>query len=172
MAIQKIAHEIDTFDIENLGIRGADLADAIIVSGKIGSGAVLSGNVVTRSVRFTDIEEATFYALGGLSDGHVVYADTAGWIGCAVVNVSGQMPAVGVVDGAVASGILTNVKTLGIHRSANYNFSGYVGRQAYVSSTSGAIATWKAVTSGQYQSVGLIVNASSLLLAIGPVQQL
>lgn len=141
--IQKICHDIDTFDLEDLGVKTGDLEYGIDVR-----------------------EEYTSYE--NLSGGAVVHVNTSGYIGLAQVNTSSRMPARGVLDAASASGFPGSVVTLGPVSSPLFDFSGYIGRVGYVSNSGGIVHAPN--SSGLYQVVGRVISGSGIYVLAGGVE--
>lgn len=114
-----------------------------------------------------------FTTLETITDGDAIYLNASGYIGRARANASGTMHAAGVAVQDIASGRVGQVQLAGRKYSANYNFSGFVGLNAYVSAASaGAILGTKPTASGQIvQQVGFILNQTTLQVSIGGAYQ-
>lgn len=161
--ITRIIHDVDSFDLETLGVKTIDLDNLAVVAAKIAAQAVATSNLaygVTVREQYTSLE--------ALSDGDPVYLNTSGYIGQARSNASSTMHAIGVIDGDVLSGVAGQVIIHGPHESSNYDFSGFIGKLGYVSpDTTGGIETSDINSSGEIvQSVGQIINHSGILVKI------
>ena len=133
----------------------------------IGAREVNADNVALGAQRQIEITSAdTLAALDA------VYIGTAGTVLRARANASSTMPAIGVATLATVSGAVATIATEGL--VYGFNFSGYVGREIYVSpDTAGAVTPLGGtIVSGQLvQVVGKAYNVSGLLLQIGPALQ-
>lgn len=147
MGIEKILSEIGTQKIEDLSIQSGDLA--------YGTQARVNypcGDTLTRL--------------------QAVYVTTDGYVARARADASGTMPAIGVVlDTETTTGNLVRVAVGGLQDG--FNFSGYIGRTAFVSpATAGLVTPVPGATSGQIlQKVGVAVNTSTLLIQVGAMLQ-
>ena len=131
-------------------------------------------NRQVRSIGPEEIAEArrrlgAFRSQDTIADGDAVYVNTSGYIARAQANASGTMHAVGVADQAIASGQQGAVVFAGHKYSSNYNFSGFVGLNAYVSAaTAGAMLGTQPTASGQIvQQVGVITGRQTIQVSIG-----
>ena len=111
----------------------------------------------------------TYRTLEAITEGDAVYLNASGYLGRARANSSTTMHAIGVAHRAIASGIQGRVVTHGPFRTSGYNFSGFIGRNAYVSpDTVGAISTTPPTSSGQIvQHIGFLSDGSLLYVSIG-----
>ena len=95
------------------------------------------------------VQIAIFTTLEAITEGDAVYANTSGNIGRAQADASSTMPAIGVASEGIASGGAGQVVTHGPVRSTNYDSSGFIGREAWVSdAAAGALLNVPPSTSG------------------------
>ena len=147
MGIKKILSDISTQDIAELSIESGDLAYGTQVRVNYPC-----GDTLTR-----------LQAVYVTSDGYVVRA---------MANSSGTMPAIGIVlDTQSTTGNLVRVAVAGLQDG--FNFSGYIGKTAFVSpATAGLVTPIPGATSGQIlQKMGVAINTSTLLIQIGGMLQ-
>lgn len=111
---------------------------------------------------------AEFTTLETITEADAVYVNSSGRIGRARADASSTMHAIGAAFRGIASGLLGRVVTQGLLHSANYNFSGGIGRFGYVStSAAGGVQITPPSASGQLvQVIGHIRNSSGLYVAI------
>jgi len=116
---------------------------------------------------------ANFTSLEAITEADAVYLNSSSYIGRAQANSSTTMHAIGVAFRGIASGRLGPVITHGPMRSANYNFSGFLGRLAYVSTSgAGAIRTTPPSASGEIvQVLGQMVERQLLNVSLGLTAQ-
>ena len=114
------------------------------------------------------VQFVSFRPLETITEGDAVYVNASGYIGRARADASGTMHAIGAAFRSIASGLLGRVITQGAFHSSNYNFSGFIGRQAFVSPTAaGGYSTTPPASSGQIvQQVGLFMDGSGLYVSI------
>ena len=94
-----------------------------------------------------------------------------GKVGLAQGDVGvGKYPCIGLAATSAASGTNVEVVVGGLFSSPAYDFSGYVGKLAYLDpSTAGGVTPVEPSLSGQVkQRLGFIVNYSTLLVHIEP----
>lgn len=135
-------------------------------------------NRTVRSIGPEEIAEArrrlgVFRSQDTIADGDVVYVNASGYIARAQANASSTMHAIGVADQAIASGLQGAVVFAGHKYSSNYNFSGSIGRNAYVSAaTAGAILGTKPTSSGWIvQQIAIITGYQTMQVSIGGAYQ-
>jgi hypothetical protein len=121
-----------------------------------------------------DITVRDWYTpLETITDGDCFYRGSASTVGRARANASSTMACVAIATADIASGIAGKGQRAGPFHSANYNFSGYVGLQAYVNpAAAGPPVAIHSATSGQLvQSVGEICDQSGIIIQIGACLQ-
>ena len=109
----------------------------------------------------------TLQAIDTIAQGDTVFVNASGRIQRAQANASATMEAIGVAHRAMASGNIGRVVMGGgPFFAANYNASGFIGLDAFVSSaTAGAIATVAPGASGSIaQVIGRWISGSGLLV--------
>lgn len=110
--------------------------------------------------------------LSALTDGDAVYLNSNG-IGPAQANASSTMHAIGVAIGSANSGDPASWRPNGVYTSSQYNFSGDIGKNLYVSTgTAGGLVTEPPGSSGQIvQLMGFVLSQTSIMIQPGtPVQ--
>ena len=109
---------------------------------------------------------ATFSSLEAITEGDAVYVNTSSYIGRAQANASSTMQAIGVAQRGILSGQPGRVITGGRKSTSNYSFSGFHGRQGYVSTGSaGGVQTTPPTSSGQVSQVlGFIADQTTLFV--------
>ena len=128
-------------------IGSAQIAAGAVLSSQIGSGqvglthlasgvgqALVSGFTAT----IAQIVEEPSYTANQLLSGYLcVQFITSGVLDyCPAMNVSGMMPAIGVMTGNVLSGQTVTFQRQGRMTNAGWNFSGYIGQLVYVGTSS------------------------------------
>jgi len=173
---KKIIHPIGPLELGDLSIQAADIAAEAVTVDKIGTGAVTNVKIAAREVGASSIAYGTqrqlqFTSADTIAIRDAVYIGSAGTVLRAQANASGTMPTVGVAAEAMASGAIGAVAAAGL--VSGYNFSGYVGREVYVSpATAGLVTPIPPGASGQIvQVVGKAYNVSTLLIQVGTMLQ-
>ena len=175
---KKIIHPIGPLELGDLSIEAADIAAEAVTVDKIGTGAVTNVKIGAReiggsSIAYGATTQLQLTAADSIAIRDTVYFNASGHIARAQANSSSYMPAIGVALETIASGAIGGVATGGL--VTGYNFSGYIGKQAYVSpDTAGGITPLRStVTSGMLvQVIGHITNCSTLLVQVGTMLQL
>lgn len=116
---------------------------------------------------------AVFTTLAAITEGDPVYLNSSGFIGRASANASSTMHAIGVASaGGALSGQPVKVVVQGRMHSANYNFSGFLGANAYVPTAAGAPRTTPpggpSASGNLVQQIGYFIDGSGLYVSIGP----
>lgn len=130
--------------------------------------------VMSRSVHPidpTEIEDygvvfATFNSRDTIAEGDAVYVNASGYILRARADASATMHGIGVAFRGVASGNNGKVVMTGSKFTTNYNGSGFVGLEAFISAvTAGAITGTAPASSGQIaQTIGVWTSQSSIFV--------
>ena len=117
--------------------------------------------------------DQNFTTLETITDGDLVYVNASTYIGRAQASASATMHAIGAAIGGGASGQLMSVRLHGPYISSNYDFSGSLGRQAYVSrSSAGGVSTIGPASSGDIvQTVGYMIARRTLFVSMGGAYQ-
>lgn len=99
----------------------------------------------------------------------VVYVDSSGFIARAQANASSTMHGIGLAVHPIPSGFVGRVRTRGPLTSDNLDFSGFIGRNAYVSAAAaGAVSTTPPTASGQIvQQIGFMRGRRTISVSIG-----
>lgn len=121
-----------------------------------------------------DVHDSAFQTLEAIAEGDAVYLNASGYIGLARANASGTMHAIGVAVRAIQSGLPGGVRSFGKVGSSNYDFSGFIGKNAYVSpdTAGGVAADTPPAASGQIiQLLGIPVSQRILLVNVGSAAQ-
>jgi hypothetical protein len=116
-----------------------------IASGTIGTYSFASGSTITRAQFVAPFVSGTSWTATveeDIPNVRAVALSQSGTLVVAMASVSGRMPAIGIVTGAVGSGTQTNVYTTGVFDfpTAEADYSGYLGELLYVG-RSGQIIT-------------------------------
>ena len=116
-----------------------------------------------------DLVDLNFTTADTFAEGDLAYVNASGYILRAQANASASMHAIGALVKAAASGLQASIRNRGPFDSTNYDFSGFIGRYAYVStSTAGAIQTNAPGLSGQIvQVVGYMAERRKLVISLG-----
>jgi hypothetical protein len=138
-----------------------------IASGTVSTYDLASGATITRAQYVGTLVSGTSWSAiteEPVSGVRAVSLSPSGNIRIAMASVPNRMPAIGVVDGNVASGIAANVFAIGTLQftSGMGDYSGYVGQTVYVG-RSGQIVT----TSGSFNSGGLL--SGDILQPLGTI---
>lgn len=120
-----------------------------------------------------DVHDNAFRPLEALGEGDTVYMNASGYIGLARANASGTMHAIGVTVRAASSGLVGPIRSYGRLVSSSFDFSGFIGKNAYVSpDTAGGITLLPPSNSGEIiQLVGMPVSQRELMVNIGAAAQ-
>ena len=112
---------------------------------------------------------SVFTAAAAITAGDSVFVNSSGRIDRAQANASSTMHAIGVAFEGIASGGAGRVVTHGPMRSDNYDSSGYLGLNAYVSpTTAGGVSATPPASSGQIvQQIGVWRERGLLFVSLG-----
>lgn len=115
------------------------------------------------------IQTAVFTTLEAITEGDAVYVNSSGRIGLARADASSTMHAIGVASEGIASGFAGLVVTHGPKRTDNYDASGRLGLNAFVSpTTAGGVAGIPPSASGQIvQQIGVWRERRLLYVSLG-----
>jgi len=120
-----------------------------------------------------DVHDFALVAFEAIAEGDGVYINSSSRVAPARADASGTMHVAALAVTAIASGDLGPLRDRGPLPSTNYDFSGFVGQNAYISTgTAGQITEVVPSASGQIvQQVGTIRAPNLIQIDIGPGAQ-
>lgn len=170
------------FHLASGALVSGQLANASVVSGSIASGQLStehasSGFTAPRAQGVTPVLSGGFFPIlteETISGVRAVSFTRSGTIRIASASLSGLRPAFGIVVDNVASGIQANVYNGGFLQLASgmADFSGYVGRRAWLGRSGQIVATSGSFGSGGWasgdmgQCLGFIANTGAIVVQI------
>lgn len=117
--------------------------------------------------------DVNFRTVETITQGDALYVNASTYVGRARANASSTMHAIGFAREDAASGLPVGVRLRGSIESTNYNFSGFLGRFAYVSTGSaGGLQATPPASSGQIvQVAGVITGRQKIEISFGIAAQ-
>jgi hypothetical protein len=116
---------------------------------------------------------ATFQSIDTIAEGDSLYLNASGRVAPTLANASATMHSIGVAFRGAASGDLVKVVVFGQKSAPNYNASGFIGLDAFVSAaTAGRITGTAPAASGNIaQVIGRWFSGSGLLVQVSRGRQ-
>lgn len=164
---------IDSTFLADGAVKSGDIS-----SGQIGTSHISSGAEITNAVNIIwDPGPTTAELISGV---RAVTLSTSGLLRIAMTNVSGRMPAIGVLFANVASGVQVSGQALftnggpfqvssGLVNFTRLGRTVFVGRSGQLINVSGGWGSGGFVSGDFVQSMGFTVNSGALLVEVGPM---
>lgn len=160
-----------------LGDSSGSLTSGDVQSGSVTTWSLMSGLVANHAQELVPIYSGglwTALTAERISGIRAVFVNSSGAVAIAMAAVSGKMPALGVCQDNVESGIQVNVHVVGFRQfsSGLADFSGYLGYRVFVGRSGEVTQLSGSWNSGGYlsgdlgQALGQIVNSGGVLFNV------